>query len=444
MSKRSQHNSRLHRDKVHLDMKSRGNAVIVRHTEPIFVEKVLTNQFRYTYVNPSRPVNGSWGFPWLSGIAANFDKYRCKKLHFSVQTGAPKTATGRYILSFDHDPIDRPSYVTDLKLEGFADSVSGHVYQDRILKLREKDLAAHGVLYTKRTNAVVPNEDLRVTDLGRLYISLTGDAVDTIFTIFAHYEFEFFVPTVALSQEVSAFHVHNGGAATPDAPYGGTPGNTPTPTSGDTANFRVEPDGIVFLKAGKYALDYLLTATQLDATTLPTYTVVDAATGTANAGGATTENLYPRVSNGAATDTQWSDYVTVLVGGVKLITSLASMVSNITNLHLNLTPDVPHNGLHAALRAYTAADPNQPHVLTCVEEEKDASSDGSVLAGEARALSTGSTAHTALSKMNDTVFDEFVEWQRVKRSEAYMNNLETSSTNSSIIPETRNLSSESK
>lgn len=46
-------------------------------------------------------------FPWLSGIAGRYEKYKFKKLKFTIVPQVPTTQPGSLGLYFDYDPTDQ-------------------------------------------------------------------------------------------------------------------------------------------------------------------------------------------------------------------------------------------------------------------------------------------------------------------------------------------------
>lgn len=54
------------------------------------------------------PADGAT-FPWLSGVARKYEKYRFRKLKFTMVPHAPTTASGTLGMYVDYDPSDVPA-----------------------------------------------------------------------------------------------------------------------------------------------------------------------------------------------------------------------------------------------------------------------------------------------------------------------------------------------
>nr|UHS72293.1 MAG: putative coat protein [Tombusviridae sp.] len=86
--------------------KNIANGVVITHSE--MLASVITHGTTLTYnctslvANPGRSVM----FPWLSTIAANYDKYRFRKLNVSFVTNQATSTAGKVGLGFDYDSTD--------------------------------------------------------------------------------------------------------------------------------------------------------------------------------------------------------------------------------------------------------------------------------------------------------------------------------------------------
>lgn len=86
--------------------KNISNGVVITHSE--MLSSVVTHGTTLTYqcdslvANPGRSVM----FPWLSTIAANYDKYRFRKLSVSFVTNQPTSVGGKVGIGFDYDSTD--------------------------------------------------------------------------------------------------------------------------------------------------------------------------------------------------------------------------------------------------------------------------------------------------------------------------------------------------
>lgn len=87
-------------------MVSSARGVVIQHKEMIgsLISSGTTLAFSATgfAVNPGKPS----GFPWLSTIASNFDKYRMKKLVVHLVSSQPTSVAGRIGVGIDYDSTD--------------------------------------------------------------------------------------------------------------------------------------------------------------------------------------------------------------------------------------------------------------------------------------------------------------------------------------------------
>ncbi len=87
-------------------MISSARGVVIQHKEMIgsLISSATTLTFAATgfIVNPGKPA----GFPWLSTIASNFDKYRMRKLVVHLVSSQPTSVAGRIGVGIDYDSTD--------------------------------------------------------------------------------------------------------------------------------------------------------------------------------------------------------------------------------------------------------------------------------------------------------------------------------------------------
>lgn len=129
-----------------------------------------------------------FSFPWMSNIAANFEKYRFRKLKFSLKPQAPSTTPGVVMMAFDYDPTDpAPSSKADMLQYDGAVRVNSWGSQDMSMK----QIPA---LLTSRASPTA-SADIRLTDAANLFIATQGQSnTNPISELWAEYEVELIIP----------------------------------------------------------------------------------------------------------------------------------------------------------------------------------------------------------------------------------------------------------
>jgi hypothetical protein len=148
----------------------------------------------------SLPVNPalSGTFPWLSGMAGLYEKYRFRKLEFEYVPTCPTNTNGEVCLAFDHDANDDAPRDMDHALS-YQDSTAGVPWAPLKLKV---SLATDKQLYT-RVGTPGKVTDLKTMDIGNFSILLQGVTYGTpdgyqLGRLYAHYEIEFSIPQLEL------------------------------------------------------------------------------------------------------------------------------------------------------------------------------------------------------------------------------------------------------
>lgn len=342
-----QHPNRGSRIMTHQPMiRSDAHKTIVRHKEVFFVTGVDagTSSLNHGAVNPGREgkfviIGGvataaKFQFPWLRGIARNYEFYRFKKLSFQYKAEAGAITSGRIRLAFDWDPLDKvPASISSANMMNFQDEAEGNIAHNLSLSLRPQDLSLRGSLYVKRTDATVPNQDLRNADLGTLLVVCNKPSLDVVVEILVSYEVEFFVPQVSLNPSPLMVSWQGGSGATPaptdqTGPYGSNA--SPPIVVGATEKITVTPTGMIVNVPGRYLKVSHWFGSQVDATSVP---VITAKLGNrpATAAEYTQTNRMVRENNTAENHFTTQSYLDVAVGGMELLVNATVALSSITS-----------------------------------------------------------------------------------------------------------------
>jgi hypothetical protein len=140
----------------------------------------------------SYPINPGLGssFPWLGGIANNYEKYRIRSLTYEFINIAATSERGRITMAVDYDVLDA---VPTNKVDMFqiADAVEGPVWEPLRLKVRPS-----GLLFTR--NGPLSGVDLKTYDAGRFIAAISNASDSTIKgELFVTYDIELHIPQSA-------------------------------------------------------------------------------------------------------------------------------------------------------------------------------------------------------------------------------------------------------
>lgn len=158
----------------------------------------ITNH-RREYQADKLPLNPGDGrtFPWLAGIAERFEKYKFTKLRFIYHPTCSTLKDGGIALCPIYDPADSlpTSPIMLLNAEGV---VRGAVHNELSLNVPANRLRKNETMFVRSTHeALVDENELRMSDLGFLAVSLSDEQLSTKFgDIFVEYEIELHSPRI--------------------------------------------------------------------------------------------------------------------------------------------------------------------------------------------------------------------------------------------------------
>jgi len=210
-----------------------------------------------TFAATSYPINPGLGssFPWLSGIANSYEKYRIKSMTYEYVNIAATSERGRITLAIDYDVLDVvPTNKVDLfQLAGASE---GPIWEP--LKISVKPSS---VLYTR--NGTLSNVDLKTYDAGR-FIAAISNSNDTSIKgeLFVTYEIELQLPQPAKCPGSQI-------AGTIASWNGATPFLNCT-TTGPLSGFSNTSTTLSFAMPGTYHISFIVTGT--GTTAAPTLT----------------------------------------------------------------------------------------------------------------------------------------------------------------------------
>lgn len=195
---------------------------IIRTADPKFIRQP-NGDIMITHRELIGDVAGSTGFrvtkipinpglqsltTWLSQIAPNYESYKFEKMDFEYKTTSSTAATGVVMAAVDYDasdsaPVDKQSLAA---YKGYSRSSPWENFKQISIK---ENLSKRNSYYV-RSGALAPNEDIKLYDVGNLFLATQGQAADDtpIGEIYADYTVRLMTPQLnnpALGTSKSAF-----------------------------------------------------------------------------------------------------------------------------------------------------------------------------------------------------------------------------------------------
>lgn len=144
-----------------------GDVIRVRHRE--YIADITGSTGFTTQVFRINPGVAST-FPWLSNLAANFEKYRFRSLKFMFESSVATTTSGSVMLAIDLDVLDAPPATKAIMLQ-MQNVVRSNVWDPSASALPE----SVPELFV-RTGAVPSGADAKTYDAGQLIVGTVGQA----------------------------------------------------------------------------------------------------------------------------------------------------------------------------------------------------------------------------------------------------------------------------
>lgn len=251
--------------------------VIVKHKE--FLTPLTTGSVaQYHYYVRANP--GMDTFPWLSGVARNYETYTPKSVKFYFQSAVPSTQAGSYLMAFDYDASDPTTMaegVTKSKLASFMGSKTSSLWQSQTLVLDGPALRTYQKRFVRDHNLV--NEDIKLYDFGVFHMWFNGFA-GFVGDLYVEYEFEFHVPALRPSIiDLTTARIESGPGASKSNIFGDNP-----VTEGSVIS--LENNVITFNRTGDYMVSTRASGTDpfvdIDTATDVTHSIIDWTAASAN------------------------------------------------------------------------------------------------------------------------------------------------------------------
>lgn len=180
--------------------------VIVIHRE--YISDLLSSATAGAFAIAGIPINpGNIAmFPWLSGMASNFESYVFRGLKFLFETSAPTSTPGTVLMAVDYDRND-PLPSDKSTLMSLRDATRSAAWERNHLECTKEDLHKRKTYFVAESNSgglpaaggqpppVISGQDERLDDVGEFLIgSSNSTALASLGELYVEYEVELLTP----------------------------------------------------------------------------------------------------------------------------------------------------------------------------------------------------------------------------------------------------------
>jgi hypothetical protein len=204
-------------------------------------------------------------FPWLSGIARNWEQYKFNKLRYCYYPRTGTSTPGSFMMAPDYDAAD-VAPVSEQVASSYVDSVEDAPWKEIICHLKPDRLKGISPFKYVRTETLGANLDIKTYDSGNIHIiTLDGTAVSWG-KLWVEYDVEFKIPQIRPTGQliVAGGKVNGLVSLTPANPMGTAP-------LIDAEAIGVSLDSasrLTLQYPGTYLISFYLTGTTVSALTL--------------------------------------------------------------------------------------------------------------------------------------------------------------------------------
>lgn len=134
-------------------------------------------------------------FPWLCGMAGQYETYKFKKLMFDYVSTCPTTTSGYVIIAIDYDPSDLAP-TSKVEVMSYDGAVRANAWSNtRNISSPENLSKYHRYYCSYETQRAATAGSVRTSDVGTLNVIAQGQQnVDNIGELYVEYEVDFFTP----------------------------------------------------------------------------------------------------------------------------------------------------------------------------------------------------------------------------------------------------------
>jgi len=217
-------------------------------------------------------------FPWLAGVANNFEEYMIAGMVFEYKslsadyTTASSAALGYVAMATQYNPL-LPEFPDKVHLENYEFANSAKPSENFIHPIEcKKSLNPVNQLYV-RTGPVEDNADQRLYDLGKFQIATGGNSGSGVLgELWCTYEIHFYKPKLVDSEDILLAGHWQLNSITNASPLGSA---AATEVSGTNLDVTLTGGSITFpatMDSGRYFIEWNCVGTSTASTACPTLT----------------------------------------------------------------------------------------------------------------------------------------------------------------------------
>lgn len=132
-------------------------------------------------------------FPWLSGIAQNWETYRFRYLRLCYYTRTGSNIPGSVIMAHDPDSSDAAP-VSEQVMTTYEACEEDAPWKDICLQMRSLALHDLGPRKFVRTGALAANQDIKLYDSGNVFVATVDGTAVSWGKLWLEYDVEFYTP----------------------------------------------------------------------------------------------------------------------------------------------------------------------------------------------------------------------------------------------------------
>lgn len=184
-------------------------SIRIRHTELIRDwDKDSSTDWDVDFTIPINPGLRN-SFPWLSGLAANFERYKFHHLEYKYVSMQPTTAAGIVGIGPEYDASEDNSAIEKREMASWEGYVSGSIWMDLTCKLKKGNMAGGRTSHFIRRRDI-EDTDVKTYDVGRVFFASVGNASTLLGEVYVSYDVTLYNPQLHVEVGEDARIVNNG------------------------------------------------------------------------------------------------------------------------------------------------------------------------------------------------------------------------------------------
>jgi len=205
-------------------------------------------------------------FPWLAGIAQNWETYRFNRLRMCYYTRTGSNVPGSVIMAHDPDASDAAP-VTEQIMTTYESTEEDAPWKDICLEVRSVTMQDIGPRKFIRTGPLAANQDVKLYDSGNLFVATVDGTAVSWGKLWVEYDIDLFTPQLPPGGDLPfGGEVNGNGVFSAANPLGST-----ATVNGNSAGISVNTTSVVTLnQLGTYEVTAWLTGTVVTAFPDPT------------------------------------------------------------------------------------------------------------------------------------------------------------------------------